>query len=232
MLETLEDSGVLPLLEMLGRSGARPHVCAGAVRDVYFCLERDGRKIKPRDIDVVTFSIRQERLNEIAVSCGATANRYGGYSFSSSNGPSIDVWTAESTCGVVAWGAAPTLRNVLRSFVLNLNAVAFDFTTSRFFDWGCVRAIRQSRLAFVDDVLMHDQDIFAAKALISATRFQLAPTHGVVRLVKLYSVDSTIRHELRKTRTRLCPTLNVRSLRENFLSHSGRARKWVSKNSI
>ncbi len=229
MLEKLEQSEALPVLEVLAQAGAQPHVCAGAVRDVFFCLER-GIESEPRDIDIVTFGIGREPLNDLAVSLGASPNRYGGYSFRKANHSSVDVWAADVTCGVVACRAAPTLRNVLRSFVLNLNAIAFEFGTTKFFDMGCISGFRQNQLGLVDDALMHDEDIFAAKALISATRFGLGPSSAVTSLFALNADNYTIRREFGKTETLLGPATNIESLGENFFSNSRHhTEAWVLK---
>src|SRR5438105_709678 len=101
MLESLEHSGALPLLETLAKAGAEPYVCAGAVRDVLFLLERGGTLSEARDIDVVIFGLRKESLRESAVSLGGSPNRYGGYSYKRPNHPSVDVWNASDTCGVL-----------------------------------------------------------------------------------------------------------------------------------
>jgi hypothetical protein len=224
MLERLEQSGALRVLELLTEVGAKPYVCAGAVRDVFFCLE-GGEQTRPRDIDIAILNIDGERLNHFAVSLGATMNRYGGYSYKSDDQPSIDFWAAKDTCGVKAWGTAPTIENVLRSFVLNLNAIAFDFTTVRFFDLGCTDALRTKSLGLVDRVLIHDQDIFAAKALAITTRFSVTPTKDIVNLFASHAVQSAINHEFSKLTSFFGPSIRMGTLVKEFLSRGGNATK-------
>src|SRR5262249_48782308 len=156
---------------------------AGAVRNAIFEIEHGVALGLPRDFDVGLIGTPRKAFDGLLTDLGARPNRYGGYRLTPPSAPPIDVWRLEETLCLRVHNAPCEVVNVLRSFVLDINAIVFDPLSGFFQGCGAVEAIRARRVGFVADVLVHSHATFAAKALLSAIRFSFDVTAPLERFV-------------------------------------------------
>ena len=158
------------LLSTINSSGGRSVLFAGAVRDaVYSALT--GTSTLPRDYDIGVAKMSRSHFDGFCRALGAERNRYGGYQFYASDGSAIDIWRLEDTAGVLAHDCSPSVDNVLRTFIFDVNAVAYDPSANEIYDRGCLNALRRRRIGFVRSALLHDQRNFAGRAISLRVRF-------------------------------------------------------------
>jgi len=163
-------SGVWEIMVGIRALEARPFLFAGAVRDALYTT-LTGIVTRPRDYDIGISMICRDRFDAFASSLGAKRNRYGGYQFHACDGLNVDLWRIEDTVGVLANACKPTITNVLRTFVVDLNAIAYDPTDNVVFDQGCLEALRRREIGFVRVPLLHDHSNFAGRAVCLQSRF-------------------------------------------------------------
>ena len=163
-------SGVREIMSSVRSLGGRPFLCAGAVRDALRGT-LTGIALRPRDYDIAIAVVSHEHFDAFAASLGARRNQYGGYQVSARDGLNVDLWRIEDTVGVLANGCRPTITNVLRTFVIDLNAVAYDPTENVLHDQGCLGALHRREIGFVRNALLHDHSNFAGRALALQYRF-------------------------------------------------------------
>jgi len=138
-------AAVTRLLNHLVQSGGRPMLFAGAVRDALEAVQTGRQYSPPRDLDIGVVGVRRELFDEILHGEQGRLNRFGGYRLITNGCPPLDIWRLEETLGVRVNGAPLTLGNVLRSFVISLNAVAFDPLGTMFYDCGSLASIKSRR---------------------------------------------------------------------------------------
>jgi hypothetical protein len=158
------------LLQHLLSRGARISVFAGGVRDTILAEECGLPQVRPRDWDIGISHISREEFEGILNEQGGTKNRYGGYKLFSKTSQSWELWRQEDTVGLKKTKSPFSIENVLRSFVLSCNAIAFDIDKGHICDHGALRSIVLCELTILEDAIMHDCALFAAKALTLAFR--------------------------------------------------------------
>ena len=162
--------GVGGVVSSISSRGGRPFLLAGAVRDaVHGALT--GISTVPRDYDIGVAGMSRDGFDVFCRSLGAERNRYGGYQCYASEGLNVDLWRIEETVGILAHACRPTVRNVLRTFILDLNAIAYDPTSGVIHDYGCLTALRRRRVGLVRSALLHDHSDFAGRAISLQLRF-------------------------------------------------------------
>lgn len=192
-----EDPRIAIVEEFLHRD-AQVYVLGGAVRDsIAADLGRSGQ-FAPRDFDVGVSGMGAIEFEDI-VSGSGRRNRHGGFVLEHPGQPTWDIWRLESSIGLRKTGAPFSLENVLRSFNLDCNATALDIRTGLVFDLGAIGSIRRKQVGLVDGVIRHSSRTFAAKALLSQTRFGYSASRGVEFLIKRHLEGESLLHESHKT---------------------------------
>jgi len=163
-------SGLREIMSSTRLFGGRPFLFAGAVRDALFA-SLTGITSRPRDYDIGIARVRRDRFEAFATCLGAEPNQYGGYHLTARDALRVDLWRIEDTVGVLVHACRPTIMNVLRSFVIDLNAVAYDPTEKVLQDHGCLEALCRREIGLVRDALLHDHSNFAGRALALQHRF-------------------------------------------------------------
>ena len=212
LISSLKQAAVLETVEHLASAGARPVVFAGAVRDAFMTADGAWPNRPSRDVDVAVSNIARPAFDRVLKELGGTRNRYGGFRVVRSGLPSLDVWRMPDTCGLRKWGVPCNVRNVLRSFVINVNAIAFEVSTGLFEDWGCLAALRSRRLDIVEAALLHSHHTFAAKALVAQQRFSLGASPAMHKFIRRYLMSDPLIHEFAKIRDQWPRHPAVRSL--------------------
>jgi hypothetical protein len=184
------------LLSDLVKLGGRPFVMAGAVRDSVAIDIKAWPVRSPRDVDIGVEGLRKQLFAEIMRSYGAQPNRYGGYRLPCWSPRYWDIWRLEETVGLRASTEVKSVENVLRSFVLDCNAIAYDVLLDRFIDLNARTSIVRSEISLLRNAIVHDEAVFAAKALLShhTLRMQLTPT--LTGFVSTHLNSSCLIHEL------------------------------------
>jgi len=193
----IEDSGVAVLLDLIDAAGCSSYVSAGAARDA-IRYSQGLEATEPRDFDIAIEGLQGSLFSALMSEFGGTRNRYGGYRLNLANGGGCDVWRLESSCGLRAAKVAPSLSNMLRTFVFDLNSVAFDASTGLFYDNGCLRALRSKSLGLADEAIVHSEGWFAAKAVSLQLRFGLSLQRPIRQLIRTKLTRASLMHELNK----------------------------------
>lgn len=196
--EELAVSGTSELLEAVLRRQGAPIVFAGAVRDALWSIEVGVGGFKPRDFDIGVLGMSRGRFHALLRDLGGARNRYGGYRLTTSSRRAVDIWRLEDTWGLRATNAAYSIDNVLRTFVLDINAIAFDLSRRVLFDEGSLDSIRSRTLGLVQGALLHSAPTFAAKAIVTAVRFSLTISASLVSLIETYLDRKTLAYESSK----------------------------------
>jgi hypothetical protein len=196
---TLWRSPASDLLEHLLLRGAKIAVFAGAIRDLVLSCECGFTHVKPRDWDIGVAGISHDEFNGILKEVGGSKNKYGGFKLFSETAQPWEIWRREETVGLLKTGAPLDMKNVLRSFVLSCNAIACDLNTGNIYDCGALRSIFACELTILDDAIMHDRRVFAAKALSLTFRRPFELTEESSQFVTRYLAKRNLIHELAKS---------------------------------
>jgi len=164
------ESGVADVVSSINIQGGRPFLFAGAVRDAVRSA-LTSLPGAPRDYDIGVSGMSRNRFGMLCRALGAQPNRHGGYRCCFSKMANMDLWRTEDTVGILVHACAPTISNILRSFILDLNAIAYDPNTGEFHDYGCLAALTMHRIGFVRSALLHDHSDFAGRAISLQVRF-------------------------------------------------------------
>lgn len=181
-------------------AGGRPFIMGGAVRDVVAQGITGLAARSPRDIDIGIEGLQQKQFAAIIEAHGATHNRHGGYRLSYSSFPYWDIWRVEETVGLRKHKEAKTVENVLRSFVLDCNAIAYNIAEDHFLDLDALSSFRRGEISLLDDAILHDEPVFAAKALICHLSLEMNLSPTLIGFIKTHLNPSSLAHELSKYR--------------------------------
>lgn len=173
------------------------YLLAGAVRDALLSVIR-GVGIHTNDFDVAVMGVSETLFHRTAARLEGKRNRHGGYRIKLRSGNDLDLWRIEDTLGLRQGLQEANLRNVLRSFVLDINAVAFDFQTNSFLDLGAARAIHQSRIDLLPEAILHSQSSFSSRAILLALRLSFGLSDRLAQFVRLHFEPAAFRYELKK----------------------------------
>ena len=182
--------------------GAHPMLFAGAVRDAFRACS-ESATYSPRDFDIGIHGMPRALFDQLLQRLGGQQNRYGGYLLSDQPGEGLietrlDVWRLEETCGLQLLGVPYTVENTLRSFILDLNAVAFDPHSAVFYDLGSQLSLQRKRVDFVDRPLIHSHTSFSARAIVLADRFGFSLTPRLQRFADSHYDEVLTAREYRK----------------------------------
>jgi len=186
------------LLQYLLSRGVKITVFAGGVRDVVLAQECGLSHIKPRDWDVGISGISRKKFDGILRELGGSKNRYGGFKLFCDSSQSWEVWRQEDTVGLRMTGSSFGLKNLLRSFVLSCNAIAFDLDTGYICEYGALHSLFSGKITILQDAIMHDWGLFAAKALNLTFRRPLKLDAEVEKFVIKYLDRTSLVHEFQK----------------------------------
>lgn len=189
--------GIGSLLGDIRSNGGRPYVLAGAVRDAIRAVAQE-RECSPKDYDIGVASLNQESLRELTRRFGSRLNRSGGHQIVLRNGVTVDLWNLSESAGIKINRCRPSVRNVLRTFVLDVNAVAFDDSRCEILDLGCLAALRSRRIGILPSALLHSHSNFAARAIVLRSRLDLELTPGLEEFVGTFADENELRHQLSK----------------------------------
>lgn len=198
LISLLERTSLLSLLEHWERQGAQSAVYAGAVRDVLVYTSRGFPKSIPRDFDIGVKGIACSEFDGLMRELGGERNRYGGYRAKLNDSFSVDFWRLEDTIGLRYTRAKCTVENVLRSFVLNCNAVAFDPLREQCFDLESINSVQQGQIDIVDKALIHSHSTFAAKAATLRCRLGFRLSDSAKKLIQAFCTRTSLAHETDK----------------------------------
>jgi hypothetical protein len=198
LFSALEKSDYSVLIDSILHLGGRPIIFAGAVRDAMLAVETGNAQFRPRDFDIGIEGLEKKAFQKLFDSLGANANRYGGYHINRDGLPPIDVWRLEETCGIRLLKVPYHQVNVLRSFLINLNAIAFDAHTGFVYDHGCLKTIKSKQVDLVPDALLHSHATFAAKSFLISLRFGLPLTSNLQDFVGTFIEPESFWHEFNK----------------------------------
>lgn len=185
------------VLDLLLKYNAKVYVLAGAVRDSIATNGALSSVGGPRDFDLAVSNVNRSFFDEVLSTYG-TRNRHGGYVLKDGRLPPWDVWRLEDTIGLRKTGTECSVENVLRSFNLNCNAIAFDLAGGVFLDAGAMQAVRGNTLGFVRHAIRHSRATFAAKALLSQLRFGCRVDAPVQRFIARHLDQKTLIYEASK----------------------------------
>jgi hypothetical protein len=186
------------LLQHLLSRGAKITIFAGAVRDTILAREYGLTSVEPRDWDIGIAGIPRREFDGLLCEVRGLKNRYGGFKLLSRNCQTWELWRQEDTVGLRKTKSSFSLKNLLRSFVLQCNAIAFDLDKGFFHDHGALRSIARSEISVLEDAIMHDWEVFAAKALTLTFRRPLKLDTQMERFVFTYLKHKAVVHEIRK----------------------------------
>src|SRR5258708_27561464 len=195
--ELWHSAGSELLWHLLSR-GAKIKVFAGGVRDAFLKQECGLGNINPRDWDIGISNIPRQEFDGILSEVGGVKNRYGGFKLLGGSSMPWELWRQEDTVGLRKTESPFTLENVLRSFVLSCNALAFDLDTGHIYDHGALRSIFLCEITVLEDAIMHDWAVFSAKALSLTFRRPFSLSAPTERFVKRYLDSRNLVHELEK----------------------------------
>jgi hypothetical protein len=198
MLALLACADTQGLIRQFHQKRGRVYVFAGAVRDVLTWQEHGGKPCLPRDLDVGVSGLPKVDFDQIMTEAGAIANRFGGYRWKLQNSPPWDVWRLEDTIGLRLTRTRFSLENVLRSFVLDCNALAFDIDTGEFLHLGGLESIRHKRVDIARHAILHSQATFAAKALMLELKHSQSLSPALMVFVKHHLDRNALLHEAQK----------------------------------
>ena len=195
--EYTSDAALSEFFRDVDSCSGQAFVCAGAVRDSLQSALAD-RRIRPRDLDIGVDGLSSEQFSRLGASLHAAPNKYGGFSVRFVSGIKADVWRLQDTVGTKFHCCETTLTNVLRSFVLDVNAVAYDPTTRGFCDMGALAALRSRTIGLLPSALVHSEPQFAARATVLSRRFSFRLSPEIHRLVADNLDEEALRHQLKK----------------------------------
>lgn len=191
----LQKSGGAPLIQELISRNAKLWLCAGAVRDVIASREFGWGEMRPRDFDVGVAGLSKKTFHGLLAAFGGEQNRYGGYRIHLEGSPPWEVWRLEETIGLRLTRAPFSVKNVLRTFVLSTNAIAFSIETGRFWDKGALRSIATRTARLVEDAILHSTSVFAAKALFCTIQFPFMLSPELQSFVSTHLEAKRLTHE-------------------------------------
>lgn len=197
ILESLYQTPRAIILDEFFRRGARIYALAGAVRDAIASDFGQQSGWAPRDFDVGVMGIAAPEFEYVLSGIGEK-NRHGGFALESLGKPRWDVWRLENSIGLRKTGTVFSLENVLRSFNLDCNAIAFDIRAGLIVDAGAIDAIRRKQVGFVPNVIRHSRDTFAAKALLTQLRFGYSISTALGLLIETHLERGSLLYESRK----------------------------------
>jgi hypothetical protein len=198
LLSKIAASGLNSVIEDLHQSDrAEAFLCAGAVRDAFLSVLANTH-LHPKDFDVGLGGLTKREFQQISSRLGAKPNRYGGIRIALKSGISADLWRLEDTVGIRLNNSSPDIEHVLRSFVLDVNAVAFNLRTQRFVDCGAVSSLKHRTIDLVPDALLHDRATFAARAILLALRFSFQLSRRLQNFTLSHFDAKVFRYELGK----------------------------------
>ena len=198
LLALLSESPGDRVLSDFVKAGARPFVMAGAVRDAVAINLTSWPVNSPRDVDIGVAGLRRELFEEIMNTYWAKPNRYGGYRLLYENSLSWDIWRLEETIGLRSSTEVRNVENVLRSFVLDCNTIAYDVLLDRFFDLNARTSIIRGEISLLKNAIFHDEPVFAAKALLFHYTLHMHLTPTLTKFVGVHLTRSSLTHELSK----------------------------------
>ncbi|MGD8862432.1 MAG: hypothetical protein PVI30_20645 [Myxococcales bacterium] len=137
------DVVVTPVVECLARSLTSAHhilLVGGVLRDH---LIRPGTVSK--DVDVIVDGMTTLELAERLPR--AKRNFYGGLNLEI-EACTVDIWPLADTYHIREFGLEPTISNFLGGAPFNMDKVAYDITTRRFFEKGFLRGLRQRTIHY------------------------------------------------------------------------------------
>lgn len=215
--DALQRADALPLLTEIEALGGEVYLAAGAVRDAIRSSICPSFRYRPRDFDFAIGNLDRQAFEGVLSEHGAHPNRHGGFRASFST-HQADFWRLSEAAGIVQHGVPATLTNMLRSFVLNVNAVAFELRTGLVRDLGSEQALSSGVIDLVPGALLHTESTFAAKALILATRFNLRLTPALAEFVLQHHSIPALRHEAAKAKLSVRTALAIwdRCAKESF----------------
>jgi hypothetical protein len=190
--------GIASLLEDIRSSGGQPYLLAGAVRDAIRAVALS-KECSPKDYDIGVASLDHGALRELGRRFDSRLNRSGGHQILLGNGVIVDLWNLSESAGVKVNHCRPSVRNVLRTFVLDVNAVAFDDSRCEIFDLGCLAALRSRRIGILRSALLHSHSNFAARAMVLKSRLDLELTSDLKEFVVAFANRDEVRHQFSKS---------------------------------
>jgi hypothetical protein len=191
------------VIQFLLRRDSKVGIFAGAVRDAVAAAEFGWEVSQPRDWDIGVSNISQKDFHGILAELGGIQNHYGGYKLLLNGIVPWEVWRVEDTVGLRIRNAPRTLENVLRSFVLSSNAIVFDLDEEHFYDQGVLRSIASRKIEILSDAIIHDNEVFAAKALTLSFRFPFRLGPKALTHVRRHLTETALLHELQKINSSL-----------------------------
>ena len=124
----------------------------------------------PRDVDIGVAGLHKKLFAEVMKSYKAKPNRYGGYRLYWGNSPYWDIWRIEETVGLKKSTETKSVENVLRSFVLDCNAIAYDILRDRFLDLNARSSIVRGEISLLRNAILHDEPVFAERLCYVSSR--------------------------------------------------------------
>jgi hypothetical protein len=187
------------LLDFLLSRGAKVHLFAGAVRDSIAKNECGWSGIETRDWDIGISQLSRREFSGVLREAGGLRNRYGGYKLLEAGSCPWEFWRLEDTVGLRQTESPFSLENVLRSFVLSCNALAFDFDKGWISDHGALRSIYCRELRILDDAILHHPGTFSAKAISLNIKLSFNLHRDSWGFVYRHLQKRDLLHESRKT---------------------------------
>jgi hypothetical protein len=204
---SLERGEAKKVITVLLRKSRAVYVCGGAPRDL-IAEKEFGRTSPVRDFDIGVQGLCRNAFDKLMLEAGGIPNRYGGYRLNWPQQPSWDVWRIEETTGLQIANAPITVTNVLRSFVLNCNAIAIDLVSGKTYDLGAIDSFKTRQIRLVRNAILHDHSTFAAKAVLCALRLNFEIEQKARRFVESHLAIPALVHEADKSgmgvRVRAC----------------------------
>jgi hypothetical protein len=197
------------LLQYLLSRGVKVFVFAGAVRDTVLSQECGWTHIKPRDWDIGIAGIPRKEFDGLLKDFGGSKNRYGGFKLFCDGSQSWEIWRQEDTVGLRKTNSPFSLENLLRSFVLSCNAIAFDLDRGHIYDCGALRSISTCEVTILENSIMHDWSVFAAKALSLTFRRPFILSPQTQKLVRMHMDLRNVVHEFQKAFPETSTLFNV-----------------------
>jgi hypothetical protein len=188
---------ITELFRFVAKHSGQSFICAGAVRDSLLTALTQ-QLLQPRDIDICIQGLSTIQFRILGERLGAVPNDYGGYCTKTASGMEVDFWLAKNTTGIKFHNVSPSIRNVLRSFVLDLNAVSFDPITRKFCDHGALSAIRRKQIGFVKPALFHSEANFAARAVLLSRKLGFQLSAELSEFVSEWLDAPSLQHQLKK----------------------------------
>ncbi|WP_049962411.1 hypothetical protein [Oribacterium sp. FC2011] len=139
-----------------------------------------------RDIDVVIDVRNEKKWENFIAENGHQQNKFGGYKIRLSK-TKIDIWQIDKTWAYVnkkiACDKSCYVSNLKKTVFFNIDAILYDITQKRFYDYVYKKAIEHNLL----DIVLEDNpeiDLNISRAIVLKNQYSLRYSDSLIKFIK------------------------------------------------